>query len=932
MHVSSVQALPGLLICYYYCYFLCYIPVPARQEVVSRAQSRRILDVLIEGVHRVEPGCPKVLISPSESNHSDLLPLNPDFEKIFRQVVPISSLQSSYATDMDQAAAFSELIITWLITKGHLERQGSEVRGMLQPMMRAFLQIPEVCSVHESITGMETRGGSNILPTKSLIRSVAFCLGRDLVAHATTAKPSGIQDAPVSVGAAVSFGSLPRDLCAQMKLVEGVVIRLSETRRIHGFWAPLHCFQTALRNPILLHLVVLIPSSKAAKLIFEFDIRNLTLDLCKAGLDYCRHSTTRCVLRQYRTWPFDVGNYICLCNPGFYVDNAENGYPADLLEKKSREDFQSVERMSCRRCPPDCPNCTSAQPCAVEINMQLLRGIPLAVQTFSITTCLFLGIVTFRVRRTRIFKAANWLFLELFLAGAILLYCTSIVMYFRPNDLVCILLAWLREIGFALMYGVLIVKLYRVLLSFQSRKAHRVHVRDKDLFKYLGCFIAVVAGYMVAWTAINLDYTRFSRWVSFSTATSEDMMTGRLGTTTDSTTDAVGRGAPGNLRPEPHFSMLLRGRLQSPILTETTSRSLVSPSPTTSSVDGLSTPSNTTSVDEGTADKLSVHFQYFRVCRALSWDIVVELGEFLILSVGVHYCRLIWSAPSEYQENRCITIALITELVVSGALYLTRHFIWYSVHPDVIFLIYFIRCHLTVSLNIALIFAPKFWFIHKPPSPMSFVVRGRGMVGAVPGASAAPHLVTNKLRLASNGEIDLADVNLADMDPEVIRRELKRLYTAIEIYKTKAMRRDNPHISKRRGGRKQRRFSLQPFHKKHHAYPGNVQMSGEVASIGGGDAGSVTNANWSDHVPLERSTTSASKAFSTFGMRSHTSGSNSAYPSMALDEETSRVSEESLNSLEEQSNNPGSPQLKGHQHHFGRSAGGCRSSRSGLLD
>ncbi len=47
----------------------------------------------------------------------------------------------------------------------------------------------------------------------------------------------------------------------------------------------------------------------------------------------------------------------------------------------------------------------------------------------------------------------------------------------------------------------------------------------------------------------------------------------------------------------------------------------------------------------------------------------------------------------------------------------------------------------------------------------------RGMVGAVPGASAAPHLVpsNNKLRLASNGELDLADVNLADMDPEVIR-------------------------------------------------------------------------------------------------------------------------------------------------------------------
>lgn len=47
--------------------------------------------------------------------------------------------------------------------------------------------------------------------------------------------------------------------------------------------------------------------------------------------------------------------------------------------------------------------------------------------------------------------------------------------------------------------------------------------------------------------------------------------------------------------------------------------------------------------------------------------------------------------------------------------------------------------------------------------------------------------------------------------------ELKRLYTQLQIYKTKTMRKDNPHISKRRGGRKQthRRFSLQPFHHKH---------------------------------------------------------------------------------------------------------------------
>lgn len=51
-----------------------------------------------------------------------------------------------------------------------------------------------------------------------------------------------------------------------------------------------------------------------------------------------------------------------------------------------------------------------------------------------------------------------------------------------------------------------------------------------------------------------------------------------------------------------------------------------------------------------------------------------------------------------------------------------------------------------------------------------------------------------------------------------LQSELKRLYTQLQIYRTKTMCRDNPHISKRRGGRKQthRRFSIQPFHKRHH--------------------------------------------------------------------------------------------------------------------
>lgn len=47
--------------------------------------------------------------------------------------------------------------------------------------------------------------------------------------------------------------------------------------------------------------------------------------------------------------------------------------------------------------------------------------------------------------------------------------------------------------------------LRRILAEFQTRKAHRVCVRDKDLLKYLLGFVMVVAGYMSAWTAVVMD-------------------------------------------------------------------------------------------------------------------------------------------------------------------------------------------------------------------------------------------------------------------------------------------------------------------------------------------------------------------------------------------------------------------------------------------
>lgn len=82
---------------------------------------------------------------------------------------------------------------------------------------------------------------------------------------------------------------------------------------------------------------------------------------------------------------------------------------------------------------------------------------------------------------------------------------------FEPNSLTCLLEPWLHELGFSIFYGSILIKLYRILSEFQTRKAHRVCFRDKDQIVYLLAIILIVIGYMSAWTALMVDGFYFGR-------------------------------------------------------------------------------------------------------------------------------------------------------------------------------------------------------------------------------------------------------------------------------------------------------------------------------------------------------------------------------------------------------------------------------------
>lgn len=79
------------------------------------------------------------------------------------------------------------------------------------------------------------------------------------------------------------------------------------------------------------------------------------------------------------------------------------------------------------------------------------------------------------------------------------------VHFFQASTVRCLLEPWFRELGFVTCYGAIILKLYRHLVEFRTRKAHRWVLRDVDLLKYLGTMVFAVICYMAAFTASSMD-------------------------------------------------------------------------------------------------------------------------------------------------------------------------------------------------------------------------------------------------------------------------------------------------------------------------------------------------------------------------------------------------------------------------------------------
>ncbi|XP_071447933.1 metabotropic glycine receptor [Hetaerina americana] len=503
---------------------------------------------------------------------------------------------------------------------------------------------------------------------------------------------------------------------------------------------------------------------------------------------------------------FRRGGYECRCLPGYFNPQA------------TWRGFTSLPpgNEGTRRCYPCPENCRDTcvelgedvgvdgirkiPTCTTPRDLRLRRAL-VGMQLACMAGTIALAALVFRRRKCKTIASGMWTILETILFGTFLLYATVLVRYLDPSPVQCLLEPWCRELGFVLCYGAIILKLYRILVEFRTRKAHRWVLRDKDLLRYLMGMAAAAAGYLAAYTATSLDFSLRQNLSLLAVGT-------------------AGRGTAWDTSPE-----ALEG-------------------------------------SQGDEGEDYIKGLPFLSCKTLWWDYVTQIGEMLILLFGLHVGYACRNAHSQFSERRFLCLALAVEAVVSAVYYLL---LLPPLEPDLMFVLAFARSQLSSTVVLLLIFTPKLWYHHKQVRDSSSSGRksyhgmGRGGstadgssdIGSVPTSHPSGYGGKNDGFFAgganNSSDVEVGEVNLSDMSPDEIRAELKRLYTQLEVLKNKTIRADNPHISKRRGGRKvaHRRFSLQKkgsrekaLHHRQRCSSTSRQQGGNQGSSGGAGGGS----------------------------------------------------------------------------------------------
>ncbi|CAH0602920.1 unnamed protein product [Chrysodeixis includens] len=207
-------------------------------------------------------------------------------------------------------------------------------------------------------------------------------------------------------------------------------------------------------------------------------------------------------------------------------------------------------------------------------------------------------------------------------------------------------------------------------------------------------------------------------------------------------------------------------------------------------------------------------------CARAAWHHVTAAAELLLLLAGLRIAYAARNANVPFQERGWLTTALLVE-GFCGMWW--RGVTWYEARaaPERWPVAAAARAQVSAGAALACVLAPRLWHGYRARSLAQEVSRR----GPAEGFGA-------------EGE--------EEPTSEEVRAELKRLYVQLEILRNKTLRRDNPHISKRRGGRKppHRRFSLQKKGSREKAVQarrgGKGKAGGSASAVEASEAGDAS--------------------------------------------------------------------------------------------
>uniref|UniRef100_A0A1I8P846 G-protein coupled receptors family 3 profile domain-containing protein n=1 Tax=Stomoxys calcitrans TaxID=35570 RepID=A0A1I8P846_STOCA len=256
----------------------------------------------------------------------------------------------------------------------------------------------------------------------------------------------------------------------------------------------------------------------------DIDLRRVDIDQCPqrnipgstkplnifAGTDKCKQRTTMCEAIQ--GLGFRRGSYKCVCRKGYYFPDTtshhkyfngsllEEEYEKLMLGKNST--YNILNEYECLPCAEGCDSCEDSSPCIAALNWPMRTSI-------LVLACIVIGLLppaawfTFRYQQVKVVRAASPALLRVIALGAFFIYCTNIVMYPNPNLYTCTARIWLREIGFSLTYGALMLKTWRISVIFRVRSAKAVKITDAALLKRLGCICGAIGTCLLVRTLVS---------------------------------------------------------------------------------------------------------------------------------------------------------------------------------------------------------------------------------------------------------------------------------------------------------------------------------------------------------------------------------------------------------------------------------------------